>query len=197
MRQCRALQAEVVQPRRLPDGLLEVHLKGRKRPEHVVVEIATYAEQRVLAQALGDVSLVYQEFGEPPDLLVLVLRPKGKFRVGTSHSVRSRLGWSSLAGTWKVVELWELSADELLTANDVGLIPWVPLTSFDRRPEDIHPAGLPRADRATGADGGTDELPGRQAGANPPAVSQQSPARYSRRRKDHDRVSAYSAALSR
>src|SRR5215475_12659545 len=30
VRQCRALQAEVVQPRRLPDGLLEVHLKGHK-----------------------------------------------------------------------------------------------------------------------------------------------------------------------
>ncbi len=29
---------------------------------------------------------------------------------------------------WRVVELWELSATELLAMNDVGLVPWIPLT---------------------------------------------------------------------
>jgi hypothetical protein len=36
-----------------------------------------------------------------------------------------------------VVELWTLPAEELLVANDLGLIPWVPLTYFDGPPEPI------------------------------------------------------------
>jgi hypothetical protein len=35
---------------------------------------------------------------------------------------------------WKVVELWELAADDLLAAGDVGLVPWVPLTRFQGPP---------------------------------------------------------------
>jgi len=37
---------------------------------------------------------------------------------------RSRLQWSRLACGWKVVELWQLAAEELLAAGDVGLVPW-------------------------------------------------------------------------
>jgi hypothetical protein len=35
------------------------------------------------------------------------------------------------------VELWELAADELLSAGDVGLVPWVPLTQFPGPPGPI------------------------------------------------------------
>lgn len=38
---CRSLQADVVQPRHLPDGLLEVRLRGRARPVLILVEVAT------------------------------------------------------------------------------------------------------------------------------------------------------------
>ncbi len=34
-------------------------------------------------------------------------------------------------------KLWEIPAEELLAASDVGLIPWVPLTQFDGPPEPI------------------------------------------------------------
>jgi hypothetical protein len=43
----RSLQADVVQPRRLPDGLLEVYLHGCQDPDLYLVEIATYPENRV------------------------------------------------------------------------------------------------------------------------------------------------------
>jgi hypothetical protein len=36
-----------------------------------------------------------------------------------------------------VVELWTVSAADLLAAGDVGLIPWVPLSKFDGPPEAI------------------------------------------------------------
>jgi len=48
--------------------------------------------------------------------------------------VVSRLRWSQLACRWKVVQLWELTAAELLSAGDVGLVPWVPLTQFPGPP---------------------------------------------------------------
>src|SRR5205085_9734980 len=37
----------------------------------------------------------------------------------------------------RVVELWSLAATDLLAANDVGLVPWLPLTQFDGAPEDL------------------------------------------------------------
>jgi hypothetical protein len=36
-----------------------------------------------------------------------------------------------------VVELWKVPAAELLSAGDIGLIPWVPLAQFDGPPEPI------------------------------------------------------------
>ena len=38
---------------------------------------------------------------------------------------------------WKVVELWNVPAEGLLLAGDVGLIPWVPLAKFDGPPEPV------------------------------------------------------------
>src|SRR5262249_15499422 len=76
----RALQAEVVQPRQLPDGLLEVFFAGRKKPDYFLLEVATYPEARVLEQALDDLTLTYQTFRQMPELLILVLHPKGQAR---------------------------------------------------------------------------------------------------------------------
>src|SRR5262245_59743764 len=100
VRSVKAMQAELVHPRRLPDGLLEVYFEGQKRPDHVLVEIATYPEPRALEQALDDLTLARQHLkGELPELLMLVLCPKGKFRISGKHAVRSRLGWSELGCT--------------------------------------------------------------------------------------------------
>jgi predicted transposase YdaD len=135
VRSCRALQAEVVQPRRLPDGLLEVFFHGRKKPDYVLVEVATYPEKRVPGQVLDDLMLTYQQLRQLPELLTLVLHPRGQLRVSGKQELESRLQWSKLVYEWKVVELWTVPAEDLLTAGEVGLIPWVPLTRFQGPPE--------------------------------------------------------------
>ena len=40
----RTLQAELVQQVRLPDGLLEVWTQGQRRPDHYLLEVATYPD---------------------------------------------------------------------------------------------------------------------------------------------------------
>jgi hypothetical protein len=133
----RALQAELVQPRQLPDGLLEVVLPGRMAPDYFLVEVATYPEKRTLDQALEGLTLAYQQLRVLPELLMVVLYPRGRYQVTGSHELTSRLQWSQLACRWKVVELWQLEAEELLAAGDVGLVPWVPLTQFQGPPAPI------------------------------------------------------------
>jgi hypothetical protein len=131
----RPVQAEVVQPRQLPDGLLEVRLEGEERDDLFLLEVATYPERRVEEQLLRDIMLVYLDRGELPEAVTLVLRPKGKFQVLHSRSVCSRRGLSSCLVNWRVVELWNIPAEELLRAGDVGLVPWLPLTDFADPPE--------------------------------------------------------------
>ena len=140
LRECktwRALQAELVQPRTLPDGLLEVLFHGRSRPDYFLLEIATFPETRISKQALDDLGLAYHQLHVLPELLTAVLAPRGRVRVSGSHEVESRLKWSRLACAWKVVELWQLRAEDLLAAGDVGLLPWVPLTQFAGLPATI------------------------------------------------------------
>jgi hypothetical protein len=54
--------------------------------------------------------------------------------------------------TWRVVELWTVPAEELLAANDVGLIPWVPLAQFQGPPEPILEECRRRIDQQAPAD---------------------------------------------
>ena len=131
------MPGEIVQNRKYPDGLLRVYLTGQRRPHHVLIEVATYSEERALRQALDDLTLSYQTLGHLPELLMLVLRPKGRFRISGKHEVRSKLGLSRLEAEWKTVELWTLPAAEFLTQGDVGVTPWVPLMHFDGPPESL------------------------------------------------------------
>lgn len=144
---CRSLQSDVVQTRHLPDGLLEVRLRGQSRPRLILVEIATYPEPRVVRQAADDLMRVYQARGVMPELLTLVLRQRGQYRVPSEFEARSELGWTTLHCSWKVVELWQVPAEELLAAGDVGIIPWVPLTRFEGPPRDILQRCRDRIDR--------------------------------------------------
>jgi hypothetical protein len=109
----RPAQAEVVQPRQLPDGLLEVRLQGETRDDLFLIEVATYPERRVGKQLTGDLMLVYLDRGELPEAVTLVLRPKGKYRIPRSRNLRSRHGLSSCRLKWRVVELWTIPAAEL------------------------------------------------------------------------------------
>jgi len=120
------MPGEVVQNRRYPDGLLQAFLRDDPTPSHVLVELATYPERRALKQAMDDLTLAYSALGHLPDLLFLVLRPKGSFRIGEKHEVSGKLGLSRLAVRWRTVELWTLSAEAFLAGAEVGLLPWVP-----------------------------------------------------------------------
>src|SRR6516164_4041808 len=72
------LQAEPVQPRRLPDGLLQVRRRARPTPRLFVLEISTYPYARLAKQAAEDALLVYLERGTVPGVVALILHPKGK-----------------------------------------------------------------------------------------------------------------------
>ncbi len=125
------MPGEIAQARKFPDGLLRVFLAAEKKPHEVLVEVATYPEERALKQALDDLTLAYSALGHLPELLLLVLQPKGRYRIGGKHAVRSKLGLSRLEVEWRSVELWTLSAEEFLARGDAGAVPWVTLMDFD------------------------------------------------------------------
>jgi hypothetical protein len=154
---------EIAQTRKYPDGLLRVYLTGERQPHRVLIEVATYAEERALQQALDDLTLAYSALGHLPELLMLVLRPKGSFRIGGRHEVRSKLGLSRLGAEWRPVELWTLSAEQFLAEGDVGVVPWVPLMHFDGPPEDLLGRCAAKIER---------EVPNAKERANLLAVSQ-------------------------
>ncbi len=131
MRSCRPALAEVTHPRQLPDGLLEVVFEDHVDLDLFLVEVATYPDQRVRGQLVRDVCIVYLDKRVLPEVLTLVLHPRGNVEVGNTEELNSRLGWTGLEVKWRVVEMWKLSAEQLLAANDVGLIPWVPLAHYD------------------------------------------------------------------
>jgi hypothetical protein len=131
------MPGEIAQSRKYPDGLLRVYLAGERKPHHILIEVATYAEKRALKQALDDLALAYSALGHLPDLLMLVLRPKGRFRIEGQHAVTSKLELSRLEAKWKTVEVWKLSAAEFLAAGDVGVTPWMTLMEFDGPPEQL------------------------------------------------------------
>ncbi len=132
---CEAEQAEVVLPRKLPDGLLLARMVGRKEPVRVLVEIATYPEERVAEQVCGDLRLVRQVKGVLPDAVVLCLAPKGTYRIPDHAESVSVLGLTREQFSWRVVNLWEMPASELLEAPDVGAVPWATLGRWDGSPE--------------------------------------------------------------
>ena len=99
----RALQAELVQPRQLPDGLLEAQIRGHAEPNLFLVEVATYPERRLVEQVFGDAALAWLNRRILPEVLVLVLHPKGKIEAVDSASLQSPLGWTHWNARWRVV----------------------------------------------------------------------------------------------
>jgi hypothetical protein len=130
----RAAATEVVLPKRAPDGLLEVFFPDQPRPDLFLLEIETYPEREHERQVLDDLTLVPAARGVLPDVISLILRPRGQFRLTGRQEVTSQHGCSRIEFNWKVIELWTLAATDLLAANDVGLIPLVPLTHWDGEP---------------------------------------------------------------
>jgi hypothetical protein len=128
---------EVVQPRQMPDGLLDVQRAGDSGFFPYIVEIETYPKNDTPGKLLDDIVLVWQSRGIVPDVIVLVLHPSGNVEIGGSHEVESRSRLTRMRGSWHIVKLWELPASELLATNDPGVMPWVPLARIDGSPEPV------------------------------------------------------------
>ena len=122
---------EVVQPRKVPDGLLDVRWEGDTDFSPVILEIETYPKNETPEGLLRDVLLVYADRKVVPDVVVLVLHPKGDVSLRDRYEVASRRGTSRLGGTWRVVEMWALRAADLLATGEPGLMPWVSLTTIE------------------------------------------------------------------
>lgn len=133
----RHLASEVVAPRRLLDGLIELRFPDDPTPTLVLVEIESYADSTADRQVLDDLLLVAVERGVVPEVVSLVLKPKGNVRVTGRDERASRSGRVRFAATWPVVQLWELDAAQLLADPDIGLVPWVPLTHTDLPPREL------------------------------------------------------------
>lgn len=142
-----ARQAEPVEPRRLPDGMIEVRRRGQPRPTLYVVELSTYAYPRLAKQASDDALLVYLQRGVVPEVAAIVLRPRGRKPVPRELTIRSEEGSTTIHVRWKVVEVWRIPAEQLLAAGDIGLIPLVPLAHFDGPIEPILDECRERIDR--------------------------------------------------
>jgi hypothetical protein len=130
-----AAPAELVLPAKLPDGLLYAWRAGRDRPEPYIIEVATYPELRAAEQALRDLLLVYLIRNEIPNVIVVVLRPKGQLRVPDHAERLGPDGVTKLGGWWQVIELWNVPAEPVLAAADPGIMPWVPLMQAAEPPE--------------------------------------------------------------
>src|SRR5579862_7216829 len=146
------LQAELVHPGQLPDGLLEVETASGHGPNLYVIEIATYPERRLTRQLMRDALLVYLNRDVLPEVLALVLRPKGKLRAEAGFAAASAIGWTSLRLKWRIVELWNVNGDVLTDALDPGLVPWVPLAHSDATPEQVLRRCRDIIDRVQGED---------------------------------------------
>lgn len=134
---CRAAQTETVTSRRIPDGLLEVTFPGRPEAVPYVVEIETYPDSDNDRQILEAVMAVYLNRRVVPEVVSVILARKGNADVNDSQELRSRSGEVSLAGRWRTVRMWELDAEALFAMNDVGVIPWIPLTRTTAAPDEL------------------------------------------------------------
>jgi hypothetical protein len=141
-------QAEPVQLRQLPDGVLEVWSSSRAKPDIFILEIATDPDARVPSQAVRDAAVIHLERGVLPEVLVLYLREKGNVPAADSVELQSRRGFTTLKLSWKAIKLWEIPAEDLLAMDDVGLLPWVPLARVEGSPEQIVSRCRARLDEA-------------------------------------------------
>lgn len=129
--------AEVVAPRRSLDGLFKLTFANEAQPRLVIVEIESYADSTADRQVMDDIMLVALEHRRMPEVVSLILKPKGEVAVTGRDERASPSGQVRLVGMWPVVKLWEIDAEALFADGDDGLIPLTPLARTDRPPVEI------------------------------------------------------------
>src|SRR5437870_6068104 len=118
MKSWRSLQADLVQPRRLPDGLLEVLFDDQTEADLFILEIATYPEPRLLEQVLRDSMLVFLDRDRLPEVLTLILQPRGRFRVTGTAKLESRRQLSQWRAKWRGGGLLKVPGGEILAGDE-------------------------------------------------------------------------------
>ena len=131
------LPAEIVQPRQIPDGLLEVVRRGYSEKALYLIEIETYADARIDEQIMDDVMLLYQARRVVPEVVLFILRPKGQAQVLGEREVASPSGRTRMTGRWPVIELWKLPAEMMLKLHEPGLVPWISLMEYAGPPAQL------------------------------------------------------------
>jgi hypothetical protein len=91
-RSWKPVQAEIVQPRQLPDGLIDLYYSDHPEPDPTIVEITTYPDRRVADQVLRDALFVFAKRRVPPEVITIVLRPLGTFQLSGAAQLVSRHG---------------------------------------------------------------------------------------------------------
>lgn len=129
-----AAQNVLAFPKQVPDGLLDVTFAGKSAPDPFLLEIEAYPDQETIEQVRRDLAMVLLTRNVIPDMLVVVLRPKGNLRIEPEQIAGSAHGLTELRLKVRVVNLWTIPAEELLTAGDVALVPWAPLAQYDGSP---------------------------------------------------------------
>jgi hypothetical protein len=133
IRTCRSARNTLTAPKQIPDGLLEVEFTGSAEPEDFLVEVASYADDRIVAQVVKDLCMAELVLGQVPEVVVLLPRPGQPFPA--QGRVTNRRGRTALSATWHVVELAGVPAATLLASGDVGAVPLVPLSQLHAPPE--------------------------------------------------------------
>jgi predicted transposase YdaD len=123
-------------PKQIPDGLLDVTFAGKTTADPLI-EIETYPDGETLEQIRRDLAIVLMSRGVVPDILVLVLLPKGNLQLAPEQVLESANGLTQFRLKVQVLNLWTIPADQLLATGDVGLIPWAPLARIDGAPREF------------------------------------------------------------
>jgi hypothetical protein len=124
-------------PKQIPDGLLDVTFAGKEKPDPVLFEIESYPDRETLSQIRRDLAIVLLSRGVIPDIIVIVLFPKGNLRIEPEQVAVSANQLTELSLKVHVVNLWTISAEEMIATGDVALLPWAPLAHFEGSPREL------------------------------------------------------------
>jgi hypothetical protein len=137
LRTARPAHARLTMPQAIPDGLLDVTFTDQKEPCPVLVEIETYPDATTADQLINDMDLARMALGVLPETILIVLCPRGQQKQASWCRRRSLRGFSRTRHEWKVVELWKVPAERLLSLSEPGLIPLLVLTKTDQTLETV------------------------------------------------------------